>query len=1147
MNQNIEIDLNGQLSLAKNKVDIDKTWSTFSSLNAPYLNASLQPLFEKEEEYNDIVVDKYGNEYFIDIEGNVYKNDELLSNIGTSAFDIETLDLDCIAYNNEEEPAYIDSSYNCYFKEVIYQASVSNIIHQRVRVIDGVAYFFFLYKEGKYYYQELVTIDSEGNITTFNKLVSFGQLKNGITWETAEDPEGIQSFQVNIAKLSDNAIGFSLIGNNTANQSDKELYFFTSVFDTENKEIYTGENVDWYATSEPISKTIELGEQYKIAITQTKKRTVSKSIYAYYIPDTNKYLTNPYTTITVDGIVIPGGTEVDVPEGTDFNYGSLSTSTRSVGRSSTQQSLKYRAVYLATTTLTYTIKVERDPADYNEETKIVFASADNQPRTVVIKENAKEGTTSWKVSSTIPSSLVDDTDLISNDADITFKDESATISHNFFTVDYVDESKDRSGSLFAHTWTWTEEITPKPASVLCNMIEDNGTLRYVPKIEWNNTAAKDYIISGIVKDVTFNQGRVSINWYQNIYYENKSNNYKKYAGASYNIAQKYFSTCFSVQQEDSLKSTHHLNYNTGMGDDFILDAGASYDGTKYYEGDSIKTGYLWFNNQGAIAPLTESNETFRLLYNYGNTIQGISFGTKNDCGTVVADWASIDDTFYISATDKDVYYLDNDGKLRHISVVTLQDAKWHLKLVENRFILFNTTNYLNCYDIEKRKMRHYASDFNGRAYSGWSASVFTYFSGDGKSYGDKFAELGEETTTTVVASGQNVNYEITGDSICSALIPANILYHVVKGYESAVYCNNADVDFYYASKYTFTLSNNEIKWVDTTLKGNISATYPVTANSDVIYNVPLLSDILKTYNNRDMIKVGNNYYSLFYNNNTIVLIYNLNSMLENASDMFVIQGQYYAVINGKITAISYSGNVISGIDAIIDVNGMKFIGYLPTMAFFFSPMNKVLYSFTGDANLTKLMDCQEINEVYNTYFDTSTQSIYISADTGLYVISANTYKVDIHNISDVFFTENRDIIVKAEDGIHWLAFEKKNEDYKVVPLFLNTEFYAFDKNIDMYLTKCKLRFIKNEENNGTIKLQTVTLTDKGSETEEKVIKFTADMWDKLTDSYLVSFTPKYNKCQAVQLRVTSDFPLSSLVMEVAPSTDNVAANRRGSI
>lgn len=46
-NQNIEIDLNGQLSLAKNRVDIDKTWSTFSSLNAPYLNASLQPLLKR--------------------------------------------------------------------------------------------------------------------------------------------------------------------------------------------------------------------------------------------------------------------------------------------------------------------------------------------------------------------------------------------------------------------------------------------------------------------------------------------------------------------------------------------------------------------------------------------------------------------------------------------------------------------------------------------------------------------------------------------------------------------------------------------------------------------------------------------------------------------------------------------------------------------------------------------------------------------------------------------------------------------------------------------------------------------------------------------------------------------------------------------
>lgn len=55
------------------------------------------------------------------------------------------------------------------------------------------------------------------------------------------------------------------------------------------------------------------------------------------------------------------------------------------------------------------------------------------------------------------------------------------------------------------------------------------------------------------------------------------------------------------------------------------------------------------------------------------------------------------------------------------------------------------------------------------------------------------------------------------------------------------------------------------------------------------------------------------------------------------------------------------------------------------------------------------------------------------------------------------------------------------------------------------------------------------------------------MWDKLTDSFYVSYAPKYNKCNAVQVRITSDFPLSSMVLEANPSTDNTAASRKGSI
>lgn len=112
-------------------------------MNAPFLNQSLQPLFQKTEDYKDIVVDKYGNEYSRDIEGNVYKNNELIANIGTNSFNVETIDLDCIAYDNVNgNIAYIDSSYNCYFNETIFQAEVSNIIHQRVKIIDDSAYFF---------------------------------------------------------------------------------------------------------------------------------------------------------------------------------------------------------------------------------------------------------------------------------------------------------------------------------------------------------------------------------------------------------------------------------------------------------------------------------------------------------------------------------------------------------------------------------------------------------------------------------------------------------------------------------------------------------------------------------------------------------------------------------------------------------------------------------------------------------------------------------------------------------------------------------------------------------------------------------------------------------------------------------------------
>ena len=86
-----------------------------------------------------------------------------------------------------------------------------------------------------------------------------------------------------------------------------------------------------------------------------------------------------------------------------------------------------------------------------------------------------------------------------------------------------------------------------------------------------------------------------------------------------------------------------------------------------------------------------------------------------------------------------------------------------------------------------------------------------------------------------------------------------------------------------------------------------------------------------------------------------------------------------------------------------------------------------------------------------------------------------------------------------------------------------------------------MRFIKDSVANGKIKLSTVTLTDKGSETREKVYNVSNADWDKLTDSFYIQFCPENNKATGHKIRIESDFPLTSLIAQITTDGSLTAA------
>lgn len=215
-----------------------------------------------------------------------------------------------------------------------------------------------------------------------------------------------------------------MIGNNTVNQIDKELYFFNSILNIETGETVSGVNVIWTQQALPIQNTIQLSETYSITIRQTKKRVDVNPTFIKIASSSESnpiFFTSPWPSITVEGTYIEGGKQLTLAEGSDVTWDSeVLTTERIVGRGVEQSSYPYQVCHLWQTTVTYSVEFKREPADYNADTVLKLNTAKGD-KILTIKGNASTATTSWSESSTVPSSLTDDLTLISSDGDISLR------------------------------------------------------------------------------------------------------------------------------------------------------------------------------------------------------------------------------------------------------------------------------------------------------------------------------------------------------------------------------------------------------------------------------------------------------------------------------------------------------------------------------------------------------------------------------------------------------------------------------------------------------------------------------------------------------------------------------------------------------
>ena len=756
-------------------------------------------------------------------------------------------------------------------------------------------------------------------------------------------------------------------------------------------------------------------------------------------------------------------------------------------------------------------------------------------------------------------------------------------SHDLLFEDFInkativfDHSGDPTASPQSETVTTTDDIGYKTNTVLFSK-------------EWHWTIVQD-VTQIIIPTVALDDGTVVTTAYLEPYYVLPTSNYIVYqarltdynndgfdfsAIGYYNTQTRYVNglqangeveACVMDASIDINMSYYryclHLTNRSNAIDTttslFLLYDCANKDTYAYPGSLAIDTtGSQWitahyYNNQGSIA---KQFGKWRALINSSGLISGLSYGEDEYIGTLLTEWNSVSEDKYLYFTDTMISYKSTDGKWYEIEYVANKDG--NINIIFDRYIIINTEGFWNCYDIEKEKPLHYATDFNNRVMPGISMHKW----GD-----EAFIKVGKDNTTgrdlaQYFVSGINSLYEVSQCAITSIQISPQAYLNIVTSYESFLWSKSDDtyqpqwIEVFYgestsatAATYQYSIiqyNNTAVQIVDSSL---VDLNSPVAIAATTEYSPNIFTEYIHTYNNKDLIKNGSYGYPIIYNETTPILSYSSGKQISNVDAIFVIQSQFYAVIGGKIVSVTYDDYTIIGIDAIIDINGMVFLGYLPTAAYFWSPADRCIYTFTGDANLDIAMEANRINEVYKCYYSTMKEAIFITTDQGIYIITGKQqWHLPYVNVDNIYFLKRGYFIVESYDTdkekyiATAVSYEKDKLQSPVKQkAIVETKFNGPGDGQVATTDKIQIVLISDTKEKGELTLECQTFTDVGFKSDQKVFKIDATMWDNINNALVLNYTPKYATGQGMKFKITSDFPIARMTQSINEKKQNTS-------
>lgn len=509
------------------------------------------------------------------------------------------------------------------------------------------------------------------------------------------------------------------------------------------------------------------------------------------------------------------------------------------------------------------------------------------------------------------------------------------------------------------------------------------------------------------------------------------------------------------------------------------------------------------NNQ-KIPPLRiDCKHGTSILYN-NETVVNISINNSNDNetrGSVLIPYYTADE-IYPLISDTQITF-DYDLKDTYVGAIRKTDklyiirkisgelvtgdynlTQFSFNILNDRYLIFNTADFYNCYDIKEDCFLHFADDYNNRI--GKYDVVYSL----------SYQSVGNAMQRGWIATAVNAFFEANQSiSISAQFNPVCTIYRLreykdtqyisipkcdIEPKPATIYCDVKyyGVDLFWNSDITDSIPEYKMTllsrpdYVTFLYNFGFSDDYTIEESNQLL-NTPLFAkfyqyDILNYTEMVDFLKspilrIGTNDYPLYY----------LLSSQEDFDIFFVIQTSAYGIKDGFVYALDFENGILTNITRVASCKGLQFIASTPLNALFWAKQNQTLYSFKGNCLFEQGQTLDEVSSVIQAKYNPETTEVFLCTDKYVLVSAVNyTYKIPIV-CTDVFFSKDGFCLRYTENNQSKLSVFTYNEDFWTdntvtrVPIEIETAYYGIGNNSLTVIDCIYLRIYNNLKPIGT--------------------------------------------------------------------------------